>query len=160
LNNADALAVRRTEALQASYDGARRGHGRKTFDSIGSPLPGRDNIVITRSPEWSRPDCRIGSLARERARRRSTRTATRSLIGGAQIYALGSALRATPSHDRDRADFEGDALLPESSARKWREVSRERRARAAWTGSTTRFVEYERSACLDHAPRIQQPGIR
>ena len=31
--------------------------GRRTFESIGGPLAGRENIVITRSPDWTRSDC-------------------------------------------------------------------------------------------------------
>src|SRR6266571_2500105 len=35
--------------------------GRRTFDSIGKPLPGRDNIIVTRSREWRHPGCRAAT---------------------------------------------------------------------------------------------------
>src|SRR6266516_603343 len=35
--------------------------GRRTFDSIGKPLPGRDDIVVTRSREWRHPGCRAAN---------------------------------------------------------------------------------------------------
>src|SRR4029077_11550405 len=59
--------------------------GRKTFESIGSPLPGRDNIVITRSRDWSPPGCAVvhsldAALASVESRGEAF------VIGGAQIY--------------------------------------------------------------------------
>ena len=61
--------------------------GRRTFESIGGPLAGRDNIVITRSPDWTRSGCRaVRSLDAALAAVVEPRDAF--VIGGAQIYAL------------------------------------------------------------------------
>src|SRR5437899_9252607 len=65
--------------------------GRRTFESIGRPLAGRDNIVITRSPDWSRSDCHaVHSLEAAVAAVRKPQDAF--VIGGAQIYALALPL--------------------------------------------------------------------
>ena len=61
--------------------------GRRTFESIGGPLAGRDNIVITRSPDWTGSGCHAAhSLEAALATVREPKDAF--VIGGAQIYAL------------------------------------------------------------------------
>src|SRR3977135_431421 len=61
--------------------------GRRTFESIGRPLTGRNNIVVTRSPDWPRPGCHAAhSLDAALAAVREREDAF--VIGGAQIYAL------------------------------------------------------------------------
>lgn len=68
--------------------------GRKTFESIGRPLPGRDMIVVTRNPGYKAEGCLIAhsvEAAIELARERGESEAF--VIGGAQIY--GQALAAT-----------------------------------------------------------------
>lgn len=132
--------------------------GRKTFDSIGSPLPGRDNIVITRSPEWSRPDCRIArSLENALAAVDPDRDAF--VIGGAQIYALALPYAQHLHMTEIGRDFEGDAFFPEFDRSQWREVSRERRASGGADGFDYAFVEYERSA-WPRSRGLQAAGIR
>ena len=77
--------------------------GRKTFDSVGRPLPGRTNIVITRNNEWRHPECiRAESLSAaiiigEKNIAETIAPPERKIfiIGGGQIYA-----EAMPLADR------------------------------------------------------------
>ncbi|WP_237057228.1 type 3 dihydrofolate reductase [Microbulbifer sediminum] len=92
--------------------------GRKTYESIGRPLPGRDNIVISRNPQW-RADgvIRVASLeeALERARR-SAEAATAGeimVIGGAEIYRQALPLAHRLYLTEVDAEVSGDAFFPE-----------------------------------------------
>ena len=118
--------------------------GRKTFESIGSPLPGRDNIVITRSRDWSPPGCAVvhsldAALASVESRGEAF------VIGGAQIYALAMPLAQRLYLTEIERDFDGDAFFPEYDRSAWREVSRERRLAGGAEGFGYAFVEYERA---------------
>lgn len=64
--------------------------GRKTFESIGRPLPGRHTIVLSRNRDWAYPaDCvdRVGS-AEEAMRRLEGLRAAGFVVGGAEVYRL------------------------------------------------------------------------
>lgn len=105
--------------------------GRKTYDSIGRPLPGRANIVITRQTDWQPEGVEVVHSLEEgiaSGERLSLRAGGEEVIvmGGAQIYdaALAKAQRLylTQIH----AEFDGDALFPEISSGEWKEVGREK----------------------------------
>jgi dihydrofolate reductase len=118
--------------------------GRKTFESIGRPLPGRDNIVITRSRDWDPSGCvTVHSL--EDALRAVDSSHDAFVIGGAQIYALALPLARRLYLTEIERDFEGDAFFPELDASSWRETSRERHAAGGTEGFDYAFVEYERN---------------
>jgi dihydrofolate reductase len=116
--------------------------GRKTFESIGTPLPGRDNIVITRSPDWVRPGCRV-ARSFEAALALTQGSAETFVIGGAEIYALALPLAARLYLTEIEREFDGDTFFPEFDRTRWREVSRERRASGGSGGFAYAFVEYE-----------------
>jgi dihydrofolate reductase len=119
--------------------------GRKTFESIGSPLPGRNNIVITRSRDWAPPGCVIAHSV-EHALARVGESGEAFVIGGAQIYALAMPLARRLYLTEIERDFEGDAFFPEFDRSQWREVSRESRAPDGPGAFAYAFVEYERVA--------------
>ncbi|TDG16049.1 dihydrofolate reductase [Seongchinamella unica] len=123
--------------------------GRKTFESIGRPLPGRTNIVITRKESWSAAGVKVVhsldealALAEEIA---VIDGATELMvIGGAEIYRA-----ALPRADRlyfteVHAEVEGDALLPDIDWSTWTEVSRERFAASEANPYPYSFAVYER----------------
>jgi len=116
--------------------------GRKTFESIGTSLPGRDNIVITRSPDWERPGCRI-ARSFEAALALMQGSAEVFVIGGAEIYALALPLAARLYLTEIERDFEGDAFFPEFDRSRWREVSRESRVLDGAGGFSYHFVAYD-----------------
>ena len=116
--------------------------GRRTFESLGGPLAGRDNIVITRSPDWTRSDCRAAhSLAAALAAVRELQDAY--VIGGAQIYALALPIASRLYMTEIERDFEGDAFFPEFDRSRWRETSRESRVLDGAGGFSYHFVAYD-----------------
>jgi len=127
--------------------------GRKTFESIGSALPGRNNIVITRSPGWSSPGC-VTAHTLEDALSATRGSGEAFVIGGAQIYALAMPLAQRLYLTEIERDFEGDAFFPEFDRSQWLEISRERRTAAGPTGFEYAFVDYERSV------GARSPGLR
>ena len=86
--------------------------GRKTWDSIGRPLPGRRNIVITRNPQWQADGTeRVGSLDEALALVENAPKAF--IIGGGQIYREAIAMADELVLTEIDADFEADAFFPE-----------------------------------------------
>lgn len=104
--------------------------GRRTYESIGRPLPGRDNIVVSRNPAFAAPGVRVVhgideafALAEESAR--SSGAVELMLLGGAQLYAEALPLIQRIYLTRVHADVAGDAHLPALEQGEWREISRE-----------------------------------
>jgi dihydrofolate reductase len=97
--------------------------GRKTFESIGRPLPGRTNLVLTRSAGWSAPGVTVVPDL-EAAIRAAGAAPELVIAGGAQVYALALP-RATRIYlTRIHAVIAGDTQLPEIADSEWRETSR------------------------------------
>jgi dihydrofolate reductase len=101
--------------------------GRKTFESIGKPLPGRRTIVVTRNPELRPEGCQVAAsveAAIETARMNGETEAF--VIGGADIYtqALDRADRIylTQVH----AEVDADTFFPELNADQWTESDADR----------------------------------
>lgn len=98
--------------------------GRITFQSIGKPLPGRRNIVLTRDPHWSVAGCeRAASL--DEALERVNGVPEVFVIGGGQLYreALARAQRLFLTTVGARP--EGDTRFPAWDESDWRETHRE-----------------------------------
>ena len=104
--------------------------GRKTYESIGRPLPGRVNIVITRQSGWMAEGVKVASdltsaiAFAQQALSESTGSAGEAMIiGGAEIYRSSIELAQRIYLTRINAEIEGDAFFPELDERKWRKVS-------------------------------------
>jgi dihydrofolate reductase len=119
--------------------------GRRTFESIGKPLAGRNNIVVTRSLDWTRAGCRA-SHSLEAALAAVHEREDAFVIGGAQIYALAFPIASRLYITEIERDFEGDAFFPEFDRSRWREVSRESRVLDGAGGFTYHFVLYDSCA--------------
>jgi dihydrofolate reductase len=116
--------------------------GRRTFESIGWPLAGRNNIVVTRSPGWTRSGCHAAdSLEAALAAVREPQDAF--VIGGAQIYALALPIASRLYMTEIARDFEGDAFFPEFDRSRWCEASRESRVLDGAGGFSYHFVAYD-----------------
>ncbi len=100
--------------------------GRKTFASIGKALPGRDNIVVTRSQGFKAPGAfTTGSIAEAITLARDCALARGGdeicIIGGAEIYAQ-TLSRATRIYlTRVNADIDGDVHFPDLNPEEWSE---------------------------------------
>ncbi len=98
--------------------------GRRTCESIGRPLPGRHNIVLSRDPAFRAEGCTVVRSVDE-ALAAAAGSDELMVIGGAQLYALlldrADRLYLTLVH----AEVEGDARFPEFDRDAWREIGRE-----------------------------------
>lgn len=125
--------------------------GRKTFNSIGRPLPGRETIVVTRAHGYAPDGVAVASdiesaLQMGEARARSAGVDEVIVAGGGEIYA----------QTIDRADRlyitevdlspDGDARFPRIEPTLWREVVREQGVRGPNDEANFAFVKYERAA--------------
>jgi dihydrofolate reductase len=118
--------------------------GRRTFESIGKPLAGRNNIVVTRSPDWSCPGCHAAhSLEGALAAVHESQDAF--VIGGAELYALALPVARRLYMTEIERDFEGDTHFPAFDRSHWREISREREASVGPGSFDYAFVEYVRN---------------
>jgi dihydrofolate reductase len=117
--------------------------GRRTFDSIGRPLPGRTNLVLTRTPDWSVPGVTV--VADLDAAIRAAGSAPELVIaGGAQVYALALP-RATRIYlTRIHAVIEGDTRLPDINLAQWIETECELHPADARHPYAMSFVTLER----------------
>lgn len=110
--------------------------GRKTYDSIGRPLPGRTTVVVTRQPDWSVPGVTTAHSLEDALA--AAPDGDTFVVGGGEIYAM-----ALPLADRlvitevDQSP-EGDAHFPAVDWSHWRETARERHDGFS-------FVTYERA---------------
>jgi len=115
--------------------------GRKTWESLGRPLPGRLNVVISRDPAYRAEGARV-TRSLDDAIRACDGAAQAFVIGGAQIFeqALPRAqcIVATEIH----APVEGDTFFPGLPDSRWREISREPQPEE--NGYAYDFVVYER----------------
>lgn len=97
--------------------------GRKTYDSIGRPLPGRRNIVITRQTDLTIAGCDVvNSLQAALA---LVDDAEVMVIGGTEIFKQALPLAKRLYLTEIDAEFEGDAYFPELDHSQWEVVERE-----------------------------------
>jgi len=115
--------------------------GRKTWESLGRPLPGRQNIVITRNPGFQAEGATVVPSL-EAALQASAPAPEVCVIGGAQIYAQALPLADIISATEVHADVEGDAHFPALDASQWQE--RSRLPQPEENGYRYDFVEYRR----------------
>jgi dihydrofolate reductase len=118
--------------------------GRRTWESLPDrfrPLPGRDNVVVTRNPDWAAQGAdRAGSV--EDALRLLERAETVFVIGGGEIYAAALPLADELALTEIDAEIEGDTRFPDWDRAAFEEVSRE--SRVAEDGTPFAFVTYRR----------------
>jgi dihydrofolate reductase len=123
--------------------------GRKTFDSIGKPLPGRHTIVLTRDPAFAVEGvARAGSVeeALDLARRiaASTGTTEAMVAGGGEIYALFLPLAARLEIAEVALQPEGDAHFPPLDPAQFVEARRQSFTKNADDEADFAFVTYRR----------------
>ena len=115
--------------------------GRKTFESIGRPLPGRKNIIITRDSSFEAPGCVICN-SREQALQEAGNDAF--IIGGADVYRqfIEDAQKMYVTYIDE--DFEGDTKLDNIDFPQWELVSLTKGTRDEKTPYDYYFKVYEK----------------
>ncbi len=117
--------------------------GRKTFESLGRPLPNRTNVVITRNPDF-RADgvCTAGSL--EEAVGMFPPEEEIFVIGGGEIYRQAMPLADRFYLTRVHAEYKGDTCFPDRDPADWTLVSSEHHDRGENFPHPFEFLVYER----------------
>ncbi|MES2900812.1 MAG: dihydrofolate reductase [Pseudomonadota bacterium] len=116
--------------------------GRKTFDSIGRPLPKRRNIVITRNSAWQHDG--VEAVASLEAALALVGEETAFIIGGAQIFVDSMRLADRMVVTEIAHTFKCDTFFPPLDAGAWRETAREEQHSDAH-GFDFAYVTYERT---------------
>ena len=125
--------------------------GRRTFQSIGKPLDGRDNIVVTRDPNFeaagvSAADSVADALTLARVMARTRGADEIMVIGGADIYNLTLPAADRVYLTRVHASPDGDRYFPDLAAEEWREVSREKLPQGERDAHPATLIVFERNA--------------
>lgn len=123
--------------------------GRKTYESIGRPLPGRRTIVITRRPDWAPEGVEVAggvgeAIALGRAAAAEMRAQEVMIAGGGEIYAAAIGLADRMYITWVDLAPEGDAFFPPVDPAVWREVSRQHCPAGARDDADSELVAYER----------------
>ena len=118
--------------------------GRKTFDSIGKPLPGRTNIVVTRDAAWSHAGV-VVAHSLEAAVAAAKGATEVMVIGGAQLYAESLPRAARIEFTQVHGAPDGDTHWPPLDLKRWREVARHEHAADARNAHALTFISYVRA---------------
>jgi dihydrofolate reductase len=123
--------------------------GRKTWDSIGRPLPGRANIVVSRNADFVAEGADVAAdidAALEIARRRAAETGADEIfvIGGAALYEAALGLAGRLYLTEVQAAVSGDTHFPDVDRALWREIARETRPAGEKDDHPHAFVTLER----------------
>jgi dihydrofolate reductase len=121
--------------------------GRKTHESIGKPLPGRENIIITRDRGYSKEGCTIIHSPSEISQFDEKGEEELFVIGGAEIFK-----EVFPIADRLYVtlidhEFAGDTYFPEFNENDWQLVSTEKGIKDEKNSFDYSFVVYDRIKC-------------
>ena len=97
--------------------------GRKTHESIGKPLPGRENIVLSRDPTYHAEGITVHSSLDDAQREIYDRDAF--IIGGSQVYNEGIKIANKIELTRVHRVISGDTFFPEISPKIWQETKKQ-----------------------------------
>ena len=94
--------------------------GRKTFESIGKPLPNRVNIIITRNQDYHHDGCSVvHSLSQALDKARKSDESEVFIIGGGRIYQESLLIADKIYYTQVKASFKGDTVFPELNKNEW-----------------------------------------
>jgi dihydrofolate reductase len=117
--------------------------GRKTFDSIGKPLPGRTTVIVTRNAALKAEGCIVAHSLQD-AVKACAGDEEIFVVGGAELYAQALPLATTLYLTEIHQDVEGDAHFPQFNQGEWTEVARVRHSQAEPQSLEYDFVTYRR----------------
>jgi dihydrofolate reductase len=114
--------------------------GRRTWESLKGPLPGRDNIVVTRTAGYAAPGAAVASSL-EAALALCLGESVVFVIGGSRLFAESLPLAVGLVMTEIDREFEGDTWFPQYDRSRWKESQRKRHVTAG--GMKFDFVLYE-----------------
>jgi dihydrofolate reductase len=123
--------------------------GRKTWDSIGRPLPGRTNIVVSRQPDLAIEAVHVVADLRSALQLAESIGLIDGcdelmVIGGSELYSLALPLAQRLYLTEVHAQVTGDASFPDWSREEWAETCRERHRASETNPFDYSFVVYDR----------------
>lgn len=98
--------------------------GRKTFESLGKPLPNRTTIIITRNKNYTQKNCIVVNSLND-AIEAAKEDPNPYILGGAEIYKQAMKIAHKLDLTMVHHNFEADAFFPEIDLNIWQETSRE-----------------------------------
>jgi len=98
--------------------------GRKTFESIGKPLIGRENIVLTKNKEYNKPRITLAHTMEEALA--TAKNDTVYAIGGQEIYRESLPIANKMEITRIHRNYEGDTFFPEVDYSQWKLTNQEK----------------------------------
>jgi dihydrofolate reductase len=98
--------------------------GRATYDSIGRPLPGRPNVVVTRNPDWSAAGVRVAHSLTAALALADEYDGDVAVIGGSAVYAAALPVADAQVLTEVHLSPDGDTTYPVFDRTAWREVRR------------------------------------
>ncbi len=114
--------------------------GRKTYESIGRPLPGRENIIITRQTGYKVPGAIVVNSLQDailKCEESSTINSENFIIGGEKLYWQTLDICQRIYITEIQSDFEGDVFFPEFDRSDWKEIQRDKH-----TSENDTHIEY------------------
>lgn len=99
--------------------------GRKTYESIGRPLPGRTTVIISRNPSYSVANCLVFNSIELALAYYASSEQTVFVIGGAALYEAAMPLASKLYLTQIHSSFAGDTFFPDCDMQYWREIKRE-----------------------------------
>ena len=99
--------------------------GRRTYDSIGRPLPGRTTIVLTRDPDWSVAGATVCHDIDSALRAAASVDPEVYVLGGAEVYRLAMPYADALLISEVRQAPDGDTYFPDIEPGQWTETERE-----------------------------------
>ena len=119
--------------------------GRRTWESIGRPLPGRENIVVSRNPDYVAEGVRVaGSLGEAIDHARRLGASELMVIGGAGLYAAALPEASRILLTRVHAEVPGDTKMPPINADEWEVAGVRKRAADDRNPHAMSFIELRR----------------
>ncbi len=116
--------------------------GRRTWESLGGPLPGRENIVVSTRRGYEAPGAAVASSL-DAALALCAGEPVAFVIGGARLFEAALPLASGLVMTEIKRDYAGDTRFPEYDRSQWRESQRE--AHTAADGTRFDLVLYERT---------------
>jgi dihydrofolate reductase len=133
--------------------------GRKTFDSLGRPLPGRTSIVITRNVDYRAPAGVLIAHTLEAACERAARDAEPFVIGGGEIFRAALPRAGRMYVTWVEAEVAGDTFFPPWEAAAWQQVQSEPHSADERNEYDTTFCIYDRIAVESFPPCQTTPPL-
>ena len=116
--------------------------GRKTYESIGRPLPGRTTIIISRKTDYAPAGCLVANSLEEALAKAAGQQRV-FVVGGADVYRQALPLAHVLLLTEIATEVEGDAWFPQLVPAEWQEVSRDAYSSPEYSFA---FVAYRRRA--------------